>query len=84
MLTLVEIINGLRYNKASFSNPFFYISILCSFSVNIDNTVGAIGFVSRIIPSVYPISILKVNEEGELIRNAKGLCQVCEPSKYSI
>ncbi|XP_034186929.1 fatty acid transport protein 1 [Osmia lignaria lignaria] len=52
--------------------------------VNIDNTVGAIGFVSRIIPSVYPISILKVNEEGELIRNAKGLCQVCEPNEPGV
>lgn len=38
---------------------------------------------SRIIPSVYPISILKVNIDGEPVRNAKGLCQVCEPSKYT-
>lgn len=50
--------------------------------VNIDNTVGAIGFVSRIVPSVYPISIIKVNADGEPIRNEKGLCQLCKPSKY--
>lgn len=51
------------------------------FLVNVDNTVGAIGFVSRILPVVYPISIIKVDANGEPIRNAKGLCQVCEPSK---
>jgi len=49
--------------------------------VNVDNKIGAVGFISRIIPSVYPISIIKVNEDGEPIRNSKGLCQVCEPSK---
>lgn len=52
--------------------------------VNIDNTVGAIGFVSRIITSVYPISIIKVNAEGEPIRNAKGLCQVCAPDEPGV
>ncbi|XP_012262719.1 long-chain fatty acid transport protein 4-like [Athalia rosae] len=49
--------------------------------VNIDNTVGAIGFVSRIIPAVYPISIIKVDANGEPIRNAKGLCMTCEPNE---
>lgn len=63
---------------------FHYIKVLYFLSVNTDNTVGAIGFMSRIIPSVYPISILKANVDGEPIRNAKGLCQVCEPSKYSV
>lgn len=52
--------------------------------VNVDNTVGAIGFISRIIPSVYPISIIKVNAEGEPIRNAKGLCQVCGPDEPGV
>ncbi|XP_076237411.1 fatty acid transport protein 1 [Calliopsis andreniformis] len=52
--------------------------------VNIDNKVGAIGFVSRIIPSIYPISILKANADGEPIRNAKGLCQVCEPNEPGV
>lgn len=52
--------------------------------VNVDNTVGAVGFVSRIIPSVYPISIIKVNAEGEPIRNAKGLCQECEPNEPGV
>lgn len=47
--------------------------------MNLDNKMGSIGFISRIIPSVYPVSLIKVDEEGEPIRNAKGLCQVCEP-----
>ena len=52
--------------------------------VNIDNKVGAIGFMSRIIPSVYPISILKANNDGEPIRDSKGLCQVCEPNEPGV
>lgn len=46
-------------------------------SVNLDGHPGAIGFVSRIIPRVYPIAIIKVDQEtGEPIRNDQGLCQV--------
>ncbi|XP_049811593.1 long-chain fatty acid transport protein 1-like isoform X2 [Schistocerca nitens] len=53
--------------------------------VNIDNTVGAIGFVSRIIPSVYPLSIIKVDPAtGEPIRNAKGLCIECGPGEPGV
>ncbi|KAK9870445.1 hypothetical protein WA026_008010 [Henosepilachna vigintioctopunctata] len=53
--------------------------------VNTDNTVGAIGFVSRIIPSVYPISIIKVDQQsGEPIRNAQGLCILCEPNEPGV
>lgn len=54
--------------------------------VNIDNTVGAIGFVSRIIPQVYPISIIKCDpDSGEPIRGRDGLCQQCkvdEPGNF--
>ncbi|KAL4715153.1 hypothetical protein ACJJTC_012200 [Scirpophaga incertulas] len=47
--------------------------------VNVDNKMGAIGFVSRIIPQVYPIAILKVDQEtGEPIRNSRGLCQLAK------
>ncbi|XP_073941559.1 long-chain fatty acid transport protein 4-like [Choristoneura fumiferana] len=45
--------------------------------VNIDSKPGAIGFVSRIIPQVYPIAIIKVDQEtGEPIRDSNGLCQL--------
>ncbi|XP_070521049.1 long-chain fatty acid transport protein 4-like isoform X2 [Cardiocondyla obscurior] len=49
--------------------------------MNIDNKTGAIGFFSRIIPSVYPVSLIKVDKDGEPVRNSKGLCQVCEPNE---
>lgn len=53
--------------------------------VNIDNTVGAIGFVSRILPQVYPISIIKADPDtGEPIRNKKGLCQPCKPNEPGV
>lgn len=53
--------------------------------VNMDNTEGAIGFVSRIIPQVYPISIIKANPDtGEPIRGADGLCQLCEPNEPGV
>ncbi|XP_043274832.1 long-chain fatty acid transport protein 4 isoform X2 [Venturia canescens] len=52
--------------------------------VNVDNTVGAIGFISRIISAIYPISIIRVNADGEPIRNSKGLCQVCKPDEPGV
>lgn len=53
--------------------------------VNIDNVVGAIGFVSRIIPQIYPISIIKADPEtGEPIRGANGLCQLCKPNEPGV
>lgn len=59
---------------------FYFISV-----VNIDNTVGAIGFVSRIIPSVYPISIIRADPAtGEPIRGPNGLCQLCKPNEPGV
>ncbi|XP_055694073.1 long-chain fatty acid transport protein 4-like [Lutzomyia longipalpis] len=53
--------------------------------VNIDNTVGAIGFVSRIIPSVYPISIIRADPAtGEPIRGRNGLCQLCKANEPGV
>lgn len=55
------------------------------FTVNIDNTVGAIGFVSRILPFVYPISIIRADPDtGEPIRGADGLCQLCAPGEAGV
>ncbi|XP_026756910.2 long-chain fatty acid transport protein 4-like [Galleria mellonella] len=52
---------------------------------NSDGTPGAIGFVSRIIPGVYPIAIIKVNQEtGEPIRDSRGLCQLAEPNEPGV
>lgn len=53
--------------------------------VNLDNTVGAIGFVSRILPAIYPISIIRADAAtGEPIRGADGLCQRCEPNEPGV
>lgn len=53
--------------------------------VNVTNVVGAIGFVSRIIPAVYPISIIKADPDtGEPIRGANGLCQLCKPNEPGV
>lgn len=53
--------------------------------MNVDNTVGAIGFVSRIIPSVYPISIIRVDPQtGEPLRDARGLCMTCKPNEPGV
>ncbi|XP_068620914.1 long-chain fatty acid transport protein 4-like [Battus philenor] len=52
---------------------------------NTDGTPGAIGFLSRILPSVYPIAIIKVNEEtGEPIRDSRGLCQLAKPDEPGV
>lgn len=53
--------------------------------VNIDSTVGSIGFVSRILPQVYPISIIKADPDtGEPIRDKNGLCQECKPNEPGV
>ncbi|XP_071450747.1 long-chain fatty acid transport protein 4-like isoform X2 [Hetaerina americana] len=52
---------------------------------NIDDTVGAIGFISRIAPWIYPISIVKADPAtGDPIRNKHGLCTVCKPGEPGV
>ena len=47
----------------------FFIFYFLLFSVNIDNHVGAVGFISRIMPFIYPVTLIKVDEvTGEPIR----------------
>ncbi|NWV01981.1 S27A1 protein, partial [Upupa epops] len=61
----------------------FYGATECNCSIaNLDGKVGACGFNSRILPNVYPIRLVKVNEETmELIRDARGLCIPCRPGE---
>lgn len=48
--------------------------------VNIDNRVGAVGFVPRFAGNLYPVTLLRVNEEtGEPIRGPEGFCIPCKP-----
>lgn len=42
--------------------------------------VGACGFNSQIIPFIYPIRLVRVDEESmELIRGPDGVCIPCKP-----
>jgi acyl-CoA synthetase (AMP-forming)/AMP-acid ligase II len=63
---------------------FFVILIENKFdiTVNFDNTVGAVGFVPRYAGIVYPVALIKCNEEtGEPTRGPDGLCIRCKPGK---
>lgn len=45
--------------------------------------VGSCGFNSRILPHVYPIRLVKVNEDTlELLRDAQGLCIPCQAGEW--
>ncbi|XP_049733329.1 long-chain fatty acid transport protein 1 isoform X4 [Elephas maximus indicus] len=58
----------------------FYGATECNCSIaNMDGKVGSCGFNSRILPNVYPIRLVKVNEETmELQRDVQGLCIPCQ------
>ncbi|XP_022239313.1 long-chain fatty acid transport protein 4-like isoform X2 [Limulus polyphemus] len=50
--------------------------------INTNSTTGAVGFISRIIPSIYPVTLIKVDEAtGEPIRNKDGICVKCKPGE---
>ncbi|XP_046403043.1 long-chain fatty acid transport protein 4-like [Ischnura elegans] len=52
-------------------------------TINMDNTVGAVGFLPRLFPSsIYPVDLVRVDPETvEPIRNEKGLCIRCSPGE---
>ncbi|GLH04520.1 Luciferin 4-monooxygenase [Gryllus bimaculatus] len=53
--------------------------------VNIDNTVGAVGFIPRYAAHVYPVALIRVDKEsGEPIRGKNGLCIVCKPGEPGV
>ncbi len=50
--------------------------------MNFDGKVGAVGFISLLLGSLYPIALVKVsNHTGELIRGQDGLCIRCRPGE---
>uniref|UniRef100_I3N252 long-chain-fatty-acid--CoA ligase n=1 Tax=Ictidomys tridecemlineatus TaxID=43179 RepID=I3N252_ICTTR len=61
----------------------FYGATECNCSIaNMDGKVGSCGFSSRILTRVYPIQLVKVNEDTmELLRDAQGLCIPCQPGE---
>jgi len=46
--------------------------------LNIDSKPGSVGFTSVLLPFVYPVSLIRVDEEGEPVRDDSGLCIRCE------
>lgn len=47
------------------------------------NQIGACGFNSQILPFIYPIRLVRVDEETmELIRGPDGVCIPCKPGKF--
>ncbi|XP_066249339.1 long-chain fatty acid transport protein 4-like isoform X1 [Euwallacea similis] len=53
--------------------------------INIDNTVGAVGFVPRYASLVIPVILLKCDEDsGEPIRDDDGFCIRCVPNEPGI
>lgn len=54
--------------------------------VNVDNQVGAVGFVPSILPkSLHPVAIVRVNPEtGEPVRGPDGYCIRAEISKNQL
>ncbi|XP_030591063.1 long-chain fatty acid transport protein 1a [Archocentrus centrarchus] len=61
----------------------FYGATECNCSIaNMDGKVGACGFNSRILPNVYPIRLVRVDEDTmELVRDSRGLCVPCRPGE---
>ncbi|KAM5239200.1 long-chain fatty acid transport protein 1 [Ctenodactylus gundi] len=64
----------------------FYGATECNCSMaNMDGKVGSCGFNSRILPRVYPILLVKVNEDTmEPLRDAQGLCIPCQPGEPGV
>ncbi|XP_055534434.1 long-chain fatty acid transport protein 4 [Wyeomyia smithii] len=53
--------------------------------MNIDNTVGAVGFVPAFARKLYPVTLVRCEEEtGEVIRNADGFCIRCKPGEPGV
>uniref|UniRef100_A0A8K9X0Z5 Arachidonate--CoA ligase n=1 Tax=Oncorhynchus mykiss TaxID=8022 RepID=A0A8K9X0Z5_ONCMY len=83
--------NGLRQSIwEEFTSRFnvpqiaeFYGATECNCSLgNFDNMTGACGFNSQILPFIYPIRLVKVDEETmELIRGPDGVCIPCGPGE---
>lgn len=52
---------------------------------NFDNTVGAVGFVPQIATFLYPVDLVRCDEDtGEPIRQENGLCIRCEPGEPGV
>ncbi|XP_026318265.1 long-chain fatty acid transport protein 1-like [Hyposmocoma kahamanoa] len=50
--------------------------------INLDSKVGAIGFMCRLVASVYPVILVRCDEiSGEILRDSNGYCITCGPQE---
>lgn len=49
--------------------------------LNIDSKPGSVGFTSVLLPFVYPVSLIRIDEQAEPIRDKQGLCIKCRPGE---
>ena len=49
--------------------------------VNFCQQEGACGFVSRLFSGVVPLGLVRIDEEGNLLRDSNGLCVHCKPGE---
>lgn len=49
--------------------------------LNIDGVPGSVGFTSVLLPFVYPVRLIRVDEEGDVLRDKNGLCVLCQPGE---
>lgn len=60
----------------------FYGATECNCSlINMDGKIGSCGFNSRILPTFYPVRLIRIQENGEMLRDAQGLCISCQPGE---
>ncbi|XP_059061297.1 long-chain fatty acid transport protein 1 [Achroia grisella] len=53
--------------------------------VNLDSKVGAIGFLSRLVSSIYPLILVKCDEiTGDIFRDSNGKCISCGPHEPGV
>ena len=52
---------------------------LSTSAVNFEGVVGAVGFIPLNFPSLYPVTLIKADAEGQPVRAKNGLCVRCKP-----
>ncbi|XP_021704718.1 long-chain fatty acid transport protein 4 [Aedes aegypti] len=86
--------NGLRPQIWTQFVSRFNINQICEFYgstegnsnlMNLDNTVGAVGFVPAFARTFYPVTLVRCEEEtGEIIRDPDGFCIRCKPGEPGV
>ncbi|XP_014362762.2 long-chain fatty acid transport protein 4 [Papilio machaon] len=50
--------------------------------INVDNKVGAVGFLPQLVPTcLHPIALVRTDEQGQLLRGPDGYCVRCQPNE---